>query len=89
MTSLATATASRSWRKETAGEYTFNDLNELYAFLQHELQVSKLKYNALAVKSDMCASTVSKMAHGTTLYPRAATVFNLLKVLGYEMVVRG
>ena len=88
-TALAsTATAKRGWQTETGTEYTFADIAELCAFLQHEIQSSKRKYRHLAEKAGMCASTVSKMAHGETHFPRAGTVFALLQILGYEVVIR-
>lgn len=89
MTALATTTAKYTWQPSTAGEYTFKDISELCAFLQHEIQVGKRKYNKLAEEAGCCASTVSNMASGQTHYPRAGTVFQLLKVLGYEVVIRG
>lgn len=78
----------RPWVTETGDEYTFKDISELCAFLQHEIQSSKRKYKAIAEKAGCCAQTVSNMAHGQTHYPRAATVFDILRVLGFEVVVR-
>lgn len=75
-------------RQARPEEYHFADMSELCAFLQHEIQLSKFKYNAIASKAGCCSSTVSNMAHGLTQYPRASTVFNILRVLGFEMVVR-
>jgi len=69
-------------------EFTFNNASELYAFLAREMAMKKVKYSKFAEKAELCASTVSKMAHGETQYPRFATVFALLKVLGYELVVK-
>lgn len=90
MTGLATATAARrGYQTEVGTEYTFNDIMELCAFLQHEIQGSKKKYNKIAEAAGCCPATVSNMVHGVTHYPRASTVFTLLKVLGYEVVVRG
>ena len=72
----------------TGREFTFKDISELCAFLQHEILVSKLKYKDIAEKAGVCASTVSHMAHGDTHFPRAGTVFAILGVLGFEVVVR-
>lgn len=69
-------------------EYTFNDISELCSFIQHEILGSRRKYSELADKAGVCASTVSNMAHGETHYPRAGTVFSILRVLGFEVVVR-
>lgn len=69
-------------------EYSFKDITELCAFIQHEIQSSKKKYKDIAEKAGCCAQTVSNMASGTTHYPRAATVFEILRALGFEVVVR-
>ena len=90
MTALATLPqAKRGYDTELGKEYTFKDIAELCAFLQHEIHASKRKYTKLAEAAGCCPSTVSNMVHGITHYPRAGTVFQLLKVLGYEVVVRG
>jgi len=69
-------------------EFTFKDINELCAFVAREIAFSKLKYSKIAERGGVCASTVSKMAGGVTQHPRAETVFAMLRVLGYEVVVR-
>jgi hypothetical protein len=88
--SLATHTgaARRGWQTETGTEFTFKDIAELCAFLQHEIQSSKRKYKKIAEMAGCCPATVSNMASGTTIYPRAGTVFAMLRVLGYEVVIR-
>lgn len=88
-TALATTTGAARRVVQGHEEFTFNDIGELCAFLQHEIQSSKRKYKAIAEKAGCCPQTVSNMASGTTLYPRAGTVFAMLRVLGYEVVVRG
>lgn len=86
-TALATTGAARRVVQDHE-EFTFNDISELCAFLQHEIQSSKKKYVRIAEAAGCCAQTVSNMAHGETHYPRAGTVFAMLRVLGYEVVVR-
>ena len=78
---------SRRWPNDQ-DEYSFKDIRELCAFLQHEIQRSKRKYKYIADKAGCCPQTVSNMASGTTHYPRAATVFEILRVLGFQVVVR-
>jgi len=79
--------AGQRWQSDQS-EYSFKDIQELCAFLQHEIQRSKRKYKAIAEKAGCCPQTVSNMASGTTHYPRAATVFEILRVLGFQVVVR-
>lgn len=69
-------------------EFTFNDIAELCAFVAREIEITKKKYSVLANKAGVCSSTVSRMANGTTQHPRAETVFQILKTLGYDVVVR-
>ena len=69
-------------------EFTFKDTSELCAFVQHEILVSKRKYKDIADRAGVCATTVSNMAHGDTHFPRFGTVVSILRVLGFEVVVR-
>lgn len=69
-------------------EFTFNNVEELYAFLAREIAMKKMRYSKFAEKAELCAATVSRMAHGDTHFPRFGTVFAMLKVLGYELVVK-
>ena len=85
-TALATSTSRRFIADHQ--EYTFDDIGQLCAFLQHEIQSSKRKYVRLAEAAGCCPATVSNMASGITQYPRAGTVFAILKTLGYEVVIR-
>lgn len=48
-----------------------------------------MKYSKLADKAGICPQTVSNIVHGVTRSPRAATVLQLLKALGFEVFVRG
>jgi hypothetical protein len=82
------AQISQKRRGASPGEYTFRDMHELCAFLAHEIAESRYKYNAIASRAGCCASTVSNMAHGQTQFPRASTVFSILQVLGFEVVIR-
>lgn len=79
---------NRQWVESQDGDYTFADIRELCAFLQSEIQRSKRTYKYIAEKAGCCAQTVSNMASGSTNYPRAATVFEILRVLGFQVVVR-
>jgi hypothetical protein len=69
-------------------EFTFKDIHELCAFVAREIAFSKVKHSRIAAKADLCHGTVSRMANGITQHPRAETVFAMLRVLGYEVVVR-
>jgi hypothetical protein len=69
-------------------EFTFENIAELCAFVAREIAFSKMKYVKVAEKAGVCGSTVSNMANGVTQHPRAETVFAMLRVLGYEVVVR-
>lgn len=76
------------WLTETGREYTFADMNELCGFLAREIIASKMTFTKIAEKAGVCISTVSNLAHGETHFPRAGTVFQILRVFGYEVVVR-
>lgn len=82
------ALTKRSWQPTTHGEYTFKDISELLAFIQHEVHASGRKYNDIALHAKCCASTVSKLAAGETRFPRAQTVLEILRTLGFQIVVR-
>jgi len=56
--------------------------------VQREIHRSKIKFKMIAEKGGVCASTVGRMAAGETQHPRAETVFAMLRVLGFEVVVR-
>lgn len=70
-------------------EYNFRNVDELCAFVAGEIRASKKKYVRIAEKAEVCPSTVSNLAHGITHYPRAATLLQILRALGYEVFVRG
>ena len=78
----------RQGRSEIGQEFTFADITELCAFLQHEIVVSKMRYNKIADRAGCCVSTVSKMASGETKQPRASTALAILGVFGFQLVVR-
>lgn len=69
-------------------EMTFESINDLCAFVAREINFTKKKYSTFAKDIGMCHGTVSNMAKGVTQHPRAETVFQMLKALGYEVVVR-
>lgn len=69
-------------------EMTFENINDLCAFVAKEIAFTKKKYGTFAKEIGMCQGTVSNMAKGITQHPRAETVFQMLKALGYEVVVR-
>ena len=69
-------------------EMTFENIHDLCAFVAREINFSKKKYSKFADEIGMCHGTVSNMARGVTQHPRAETVFQMLKALGYEVVVR-
>lgn len=69
-------------------EYTFTDMLEVCAFMQAEIVASKRSYKWIAERAEVCAATVSNLASGTTHFPRAWTIFSILKVLDFEVVLR-
>jgi len=69
-------------------EMTFENIHDLCAFVAREINFTKKKYSRFASEAGMAHGTVSNMAKGVTQHPRAETVFQMLKVLGYEVVVR-
>jgi transcriptional regulator with XRE-family HTH domain len=71
-----------------ADEFTFNDIEELTAFLAGEIVTSRRRYKDIAEQAGVGAQTVSHVAHGLSRFPRAATLFKILVALGYEIVVR-
>lgn len=80
---------SKKFRTVSVGEeMSFADVEELCAFVAHEIVTAKIKYIRLAEKAGCCPSTVSKLAAGETHLPRASTVLNILRALGFELVAR-
>jgi transcriptional regulator with XRE-family HTH domain len=73
---------------EGRAEMTFENIHDLCAFVAREIQFSKKKYSKFAAEIGMSHGTVSRMATGVTQHPRAETVFQMLRALGYEVVVR-
>lgn len=69
-------------------EYNFLDVQELCAFVQAEVFNCNLSYRVIAERAHVCVSTVQRMAHGDTRFPRAGTLFEILRVLGFSVVVR-
>lgn len=69
-------------------EFTFKDTLELCQFTAYEIQRSPKKYSKIAESAGCCYSTVANLANGYTTYPRAQTLFAILQVLGFEVVVR-
>lgn len=76
------------WQDSDGTEYSFADIGELAAFVGYEIRASKLKYMRIAELANVCPQTVSKLAYGTTVYPRANTVLQILSVLGFDIVAR-
>jgi len=70
-------------------EYNFRDASELCDFVASEIRTAKIKYSKLADKCGVCPATISNIATGTTKSPRASTVLQILKALGFEVFVRG
>lgn len=70
-------------------EHSFQTTQELGDFVGKEIRASKMKYQKLAEKSGLCVNTISRLAHGETTYPRAHTLFMVLRALGFEIFVRG
>lgn len=67
----------------------FNDIRELCNFLADEIMFSGMKFSKIASLANCHGSTVAHLARKETASPRAATVFQVLRALGYEVLVRG
>lgn len=67
----------------------FNDVGELCRFLADEIQLSKMKYSKIAALANVHPTTISNIAHHLVTSPRASTVLQILRALGFEVIVRG
>jgi len=91
---IASAPAfNKTFKKQTSiatddGEINFANVYELTNFVAAEIRASKMKFVKLAEKAGCCASTVSNLAHGVTRDPRTGTMLNILRVLGFKVIVR-
>jgi len=54
--------------------------------LREELLTSKSTYTAIAVKAQVCNSTVSNIASGTTKWPRLETIIRILSALNWRII---
>lgn len=70
------------------GEFHFSDNTDYVAFTANLLRQSGMKYSHVATAADMSPSTASKLAAGSTRYPRFSTIAGTLGALGYETVIR-
>lgn len=70
-------------------EWSFDTTEELCQFCAREINASKKKYSKLAEAAGVCPTTISNLARGATNFPRAATVLQVLRALGFEVIVRG
>jgi hypothetical protein len=70
------------------GEVNFANVYELTKFVAAEIRASKMKFTKLADKAGCCPATVSNLAHGVTRDPRTGTMLNILRVLGFRVIVR-
>lgn len=70
-------------------EYSFDEINQLCDFCMREINATKQKYSKLAEKAGVCPTTISNLAKGNTNFPRASTVLQVLRALGFEVIVRG
>lgn len=68
---------------------SFNDIRELCDFLSIEIRTSGLKFVKIAERANCHPTTVAHLARNETASPRAATVFQVLRALGFEVLVRG
>lgn len=75
---------SYEWR-----DHHFNDIGELCRFLGSEIMLSKMKFSEIARLSNVHATTISHLARNETGQPRASTVLQVLRALGFEVIVRG
>lgn len=74
---------------DRSGEFKFHNIEDLCRFVGGEIRASKMKYVDLAAKSHVCPQTVSRLASGDTHFPRAGTILQILRALGFELIVRG
>jgi predicted XRE-type DNA-binding protein len=86
-TELITTIAARA-QSARPDEYSFADVYEVCAFLQHEIQAARLKYTEIARRASCAPSTVSNLASGETKQPRAQTMIGILVALGFEVIAR-
>ena len=70
-------------------ERSFDDIGALCAFVSDEIHASGMTYSKIARDADVRSGTVSRLAHGSTKFPRAATVLQILRALGWTVSVRG
>lgn len=70
------------------GEFHFTETGDYVSFVAGRLRQSKMKYARVAEGGGMSGTTVSKMASGTTKYPRFSTIAGILGALGYETIIR-
>ena len=75
-------------RSDKPGEFHFGDTLDYINFVSSALQQSGLKYSNVAQAGDMSATTVSKMAHRQTRFPRFGTITGILGAMGYETIIR-
>lgn len=67
----------------------FNDIGALCKFLSEEIRASKMKFSKIAEMANCHPTTVAHLARNETGSPRASTVLQVLRALGFEVVVRG
>ncbi len=62
-----------------------DDGPETIKFCQAEIIRSRLEHSQIAIKANLCSSTVARIAYGDVKSPRFATVCRILKVLGWRV----
>ena len=77
----------RRWRTKE-GEYAFGSVEELIKFTASQVLDCTMTYKKIAEAAGCSTSTVSNLAKGETRFPRAATVFEILRVIGFSVVIR-
>lgn len=75
--------------RELWQDHHFNDVGAACRFVGAEIRASKLKYSKLAELANCHPQTISNLAHGETSQPRFSTILQILRALGFEIVVRG
>jgi len=90
-TPISSAASRKRVRIEDSGpqDWHFDDIEQLCDFCAKEIIASKKKYSKLAESAGVCPSTIRNLAVSSTRFPRAATVLQVLRALGFEVVVRG
>lgn len=85
---ITTFSKAKPMLRTDDGDISFSNVYELTRFVAAEIRGSKLKFTKIADQAGCCPATVSNLAHGVTRDPRTGTMLNILRVLGFQVIVR-